>query len=55
MFTTEGLAELGARVAGAAPFELMQVIRVLGDKEAQKAEKARQVGKLTATILNWHI
>lgn len=55
MFTTEGLAELGARVAGAAPFELLQVIQVLGDKEEQTAEKARQVGKLCATLLNYHI
>ena len=55
IFTVEGVTELGARVAGAAPFELVQVVNTLGDKEASTAEKAKQLGKLSATILNYHI
>ena len=55
LFTVEGVTELGARVAGAAPFELVQVVNTLGDNEATGAEKAKQVGKLTSTILNYHI
>lgn len=55
MFSREGIAELGGRVAGSAPFELLQMINTFKDKESSKAEKARQVGKLTATITNWHI
>ena len=55
IFTVEGATELGARAAGAAPFELVQVINVVGDSESSAAEKAVQIGKLTATLLNYNI
>lgn len=55
LISTEGITELGARVAGAAPFELFEVIDVLGDETIDTGTKARKVGRLSATILNYHI
>ena len=55
MFSVEGLAELGARVAGAAPFELIDAINAFGDETMTSGAKARKVGKLVASILNYHI
>lgn len=55
LITTEGLSELGARAAGAAPFELYQLIVTFQDETIVAQEKARQCGKLTATLLNFYI
>ena len=55
LFTTEGLTELGARFAGAAPFQLIQTFDVLRDGEVSSAETARVVGGLVATLTNYHI
>jgi len=53
--TTEGLSELGARIAGAAAFELYDVITIVGKKDVSWNVKAKKIGRLVATALNYHI
>lgn len=53
--TTEGLSELGARLAGAAAFELYDVITIVGKKDVSWNVKAKKIGRLAATALNYHI
>ena len=55
MITTEGLTELAARLAGAAAFELFDMIKILGEKTESPGAKARSVGRFLATTLNYHI
>jgi len=55
LISTEGITELGARVAGAAPFELFDLIDVLGDETVETGVKARKFGRLFASLLNYHI
>lgn len=53
--TTEGLSELGARLAGAAAFELYDVIKIVGKKDVSWNVKMKKIGRLAATTLNYHI
>lgn len=55
LISFEGLSELGARLAGAAPFELFQIIAVFRDKESTSSMKWRQIGIGIAIVLNYHI
>lgn len=55
LITTEGLSELGGRVAGAAPFQLMDLIYAFGDSEMSGAAFATTLGRFSSVVLNYQI
>jgi hypothetical protein len=55
LITTEGIAELGSRVAGVAAFELVEVITIWRDESYSKYKKAQVLGALVSGILNYTI
>lgn len=55
LITTEGLSELGGRVAGSAPFQLMDLIYAFGDTEMSGPAFSTTLGRFTAVVLNYQI
>lgn len=53
LITTEGIAEAGARIAGAAPFEMSAMIASFNDDTASTYKKALGLGKVLSTLLNY--
>lgn len=53
--STEGIAELGARISGAAPFELVAFIGAVDDPTVSNYKKAQMFGKIMSTVLNYTI
>lgn len=55
LITTEGLSELGGRVAGAAPFQLMDLIYAFTDSEMSGPAFATTLGRFSSVLLNYQI
>jgi hypothetical protein len=55
LITTEGIAELGARIAGAAGFEMVNMITLWTDETVSSYKKAESLGKVLSAILNYTI
>ena len=55
LISFEGVSELGARVAGAAPFEIYALIASFSDEEATTRYVSRRFGSLFAVVFNYHI
>ena len=55
IFTSEGIAEFGARIAGAAAFQISDFIGAVNDETISTQEKARRLGKVMSAILNYYI
>ena len=55
LVSTEGVAEIGARIAGAAPFQIADMIAVFQEEDVSTYRKAYKLGQVVSVVLNYTI